>query len=377
MFGFRLVGIGVLTLGAALLRDKPDAARIDDGMTVGAAAIESAGPLALGPNGTLFVGDSKGAAVFALTMGRGIVPTSSEFTQVDALDAKLASLLGTTSNEIRIRDMVADTSARAIYLSIMRGRGPDAVPAIVRVSSGGAVEAIRLDSIRFSKLALERAPDVDQGFSHPAWRTAKRRTFSVTDLGFADGELFISGVTNEEFASSFRRATYPFNGHSRITQVSMYHTSHGMYETESPIETFLPLTLGGERIILAGYACTPVAKFPLGGLTEGAKVRGTTVLELGDGNRPDDMVAVQQGGTQYVLIVNNRRGLARMKTSDLTRARSLTKQIAETGGVPYQTLSLKGVRAIEPWSNDTFVVLQMTADSTLALRPMASRTFLQ
>jgi hypothetical protein len=36
------------------------------GLTVGKAEVKSAGPLAFGPDGILFVGDSLGAAIFAI-----------------------------------------------------------------------------------------------------------------------------------------------------------------------------------------------------------------------------------------------------------------------------------------------------------------------
>jgi hypothetical protein len=360
------------SLVASSSRDRSPTA----GMVTGAPDIQSAGPLALGPGGVLFVGDSKGASVFALSLPRVAHPAGSATLDVPRLDAKIAAILGTTPNEIRVRDMVVDTVGRTVYLSVARGRGPDAKPALVRVTANGAVEAVRLDSVTFSKLELEAAPSADQGFSHSAWRNAKRRNFSVTDVGFVNGELYVTGVTNEEFASSLRRAPFPFNGRSPFTHVSMYHTSHGMFETEAPIETFIPMTLGGEQFLIAGYACTPIAKFPMNGLVKDAKLRGTTVMELGSGNRPDDMMTLRRDGEDYLLIVNSSRGLTRVRGSDLVRARSLTRPIEETGGAPFKTLDLKGIRAIEPYAGSSLVVLQRNADSTVSLRTMDASVFL-
>ncbi|HUQ82913.1 MAG TPA: hypothetical protein VM076_17305 [Gemmatimonadaceae bacterium] len=362
-------------IGGSFVTSSPGDHAPTDGMTTGAPDIQSAGPLALGPGGVLFVGDSKGASVFALSLPRATAPSASATLAVPELDAKIAAILGTTPNEIRVRDMVVDTVARTVYLSVARGRGPDAQPALMRVTANGAVEAVRLDSVTFSKLELEAAPGVDQGFAHSAWRNAKRRNFSVTDVGFVNGELYVTGVTNEEFASSLHRAPFPFNGRSPFTRVSMYHTSHGMFETEAPIETFIPMTLGGEQFLIAGYACTPIAKFPISGLAKDAKLRGTTVMELGSGNRPDDMMTLRRDGEDYLLIVNSSRGLTRVRGSELVRARSLTSPVEETAGAPFKTLDLKGIRAIEPYAGSSLVVLQKNADSTLALRTMDASVF--
>jgi hypothetical protein len=57
----------------------------------------------------------------------------------------------------------------------------------------------------------------------------------------------------------------------------------------SPVYTFLPYTLNSQPHLIAGYLCTPLVKFPIASLEPGDKVRGTTIAELGAGNRPLDM----------------------------------------------------------------------------------------
>jgi hypothetical protein len=53
--------------------------------------------------------------------------------------------------------------------------------------------------------------------------------------------------------------------------------------------------------MVGSFACTPIAKFPLGNLKSGAKVKGTSVLELGSGNRPLDMFTYKSGGKQWLV----------------------------------------------------------------------------
>jgi hypothetical protein len=344
-------------------------------MTTGEAKLQSAGALALGPGGVIFVGDSRGASVYALALGDAPAARDAAPVDVANVDTKIAALLGTTRSEITLNDMVANPAAGVVYLSVTRGRGPDARPAIVRVRPGGVVQQVRLDSVTFSKLDIEGAPAVDQGFVHPAWRNSKRRDYTVTALQFTDGELYVSGVTNEEFASSLRRVAFPFNGTSSLTKVSMYHTSHGMYETEAPIATFLPVTIGTERMILAGYLCTPLAMFPMSGLTSKGSLRGSTVIELGSGNGPRDIVTFERGGDAYVTVATGRGWMARVKASALAHAPNLTSPIEKSGGVPFVTPALKGVREIEAMGKSSFVILQMGADSTFSLRTVDSSVF--
>src|SRR5690242_15056985 len=102
------------------------------GMTTGKAALQSASALALGPDGVIFVGDTRGAAVYALALGETTVSSPSASIDVPDVDAKIAALLGTTPREIVINDMVANPKARTVYLAVTRGRGPDAQPALIR-----------------------------------------------------------------------------------------------------------------------------------------------------------------------------------------------------------------------------------------------------
>ena len=359
---------GVAALGFTRVSDSVTA-----GMTTGAAGMQSIGPLALGPGGVLFAGDSKGAAVYALALGdNGAAAAPAQLTDVGT---KVAALLGTTRRDIAINDMVANPTSGVVYFSVTRGKGPDAQPAIVRVMPNGVLQQIRLDSVTFSKLDLERAPSPEQRFVHSAWSGSKRRDYSVTALNFSDGELYVSGVTNEEFASSLRRVAFPFNGKTSVTKVSMYHTSHGMYETEAPIASFLPVTLGGEKMILAGYLCTPLATFPMKGLTAGGSLRGSTVIELGSGNGPRDIATFERGSEQFVVVATGRGWMARVNAKQLAGAPALSTPVDARAGVPFVMPALKGVREIEPLAKNAFLILQLAADSTLSMRTVDNSVF--
>ena len=63
------------------------------------------------------------------------------------------------------------------------------------------------------------------------------RSMTIVDLKFHAGELFVAGVSNQEFSSTLRRIPYPFTGNASETQVEIYHVAHGVYETRAPIRT--------------------------------------------------------------------------------------------------------------------------------------------
>jgi hypothetical protein len=223
-----------------------------------------------------------------------------------------------------------------------------------------------LSDVRFSRYEVEAAPEVGQPFRHPAWGSTRRRAFTVTDMGYREGELFITGVTNEEFASSFRRVPFPFRANAAITKVGVYHTEHGEYETEAPIQAFLPVTLNGEETIVVGYSCTPIATFPLEAARAGATVRGSTVIELGAGTSPRDMLTFERDGAEHLLIVTG-RGVYRAELGDLAGAPSLTTPVNGQSGVS-ASLSLGTVREIERISDTSYVVLQQEPGNALSLR---------
>ena len=63
------------------------------------------------------------------------------------------------------------------------------------------------------------------------------RSMTIVDLKFHNGEVFVAGVSNQEFASTLRRIPYPFTGAASETQLEIYHLAHSKCETRAPIRT--------------------------------------------------------------------------------------------------------------------------------------------
>ncbi len=85
--------------------------------------IVSMGSLEFSPNGILFIGDSKGGAVYAFDLNESSVNVDDKNVRIADLEGKIAALLGTTKEEILIHDMAVNPVSHNIFLSVSRGRG--------------------------------------------------------------------------------------------------------------------------------------------------------------------------------------------------------------------------------------------------------------
>src|SRR6516164_3306779 len=133
------------------------AAPVTTGMTVGKVDIKSAGPLAFGPDGVLFIGDSLGAKVVALDTGdiKAGGPASVNMT---AIDSKIAAALCTAADQISIRDIATNPVSKNVYISVNRGRGADAKPVLVKLDTAGKLSEVDLDNVKYSAASLPNPP---------------------------------------------------------------------------------------------------------------------------------------------------------------------------------------------------------------------------
>ena len=330
-------------------------------------ALASIGPLAFGPDGTLFAADNQGAAIFALDLGAQANGGAPGAKGLDAVDGKLAALLGTGVRDISITDLTVHPSTRNAYLSVMRGQGAGAAPALFRIDGTGATSMVSLQAIRFQKVGVPNAPVANE--------TARRnpRTEVITDMAFADSRLWVAGLSNEEFASKLRAIPYPFASIDRGTSVEIYHGNHRQLETRSPVNAFVPYMVNNQPHLIAGYTCTPLVKFPISDLKPGDKVRGTTIAEMGAGNRVLDMIVYRKGGQEFLLTANNSRGVMKIPTKDFASATPITTPVeTETGGIPYEKIaSMQGIEQLDKLDENNSIVVARTAAGVLNLQVVA------
>ncbi|MEM9422960.1 MAG: hypothetical protein AAF986_10760, partial [Pseudomonadota bacterium] len=277
------------------------------------ANLKSAGALAFDNGNVLFIGDAKAGMVHAFDMTDtfndqsgyqlGRAQTFEGRTIFNNLDQEIAAILGVKAEEIAINDMVVHKPSKQIFLSVHRGLGPDAEAAIISVNNG-AVELVDLKNASHSSMSVGPVPTTETlEFGQPL------NTLAITDIDYYNGEIFVAGVSNEEFSSKLRRIAYPFTDEISTSSIEIWHAVHAQYETRAPIITQTIAELNGEPTLVAIYACTPIVRIPLAELTDGAEVKGTMIGEMGFGNTPLDIVPYVNAwdGSSNVVVTNTNR----------------------------------------------------------------------
>lgn len=336
-----------------LLAATAHAADLKEGLQQGSVELESIGPLAFGPEGLLFIGDPKAAVIFAVDTGDASGDAAKASVNVASLDAKLAHLLGTSPQEVMINDLAVNPASGQVYLSVSRGRGPDAAPVLLRVDNSGKISEVPLNDVRYSKAELPNAVDREsQGRN-------KERTLSITDLSFTDGRVFVAGLSNEDFDSKLRSIPFPFKEADKGTSVGIFHGAHGKFETNAPVRTFVPYDIGNDPHLLAAYTCTPLVKIPVSDLKAGAEVKGTTIAELGNRNRPLDMIVYEKDGKDYLLLANSSRGVMKIPTAEFASLEPISEPVKnEKAGAQYETIAeLQGVEQLDKLNEKSAVIV--------------------
>ena len=314
----------------------------------------SGGPLTFGPDDVLFIADNAGAQVVALELGDLVSGGTPGTKDVPGIDQKIAALLGTDAREIQINDLAISPTSMNAFISVSRGRGANAMPVLLRVDGSGEIEVISLGAVTYTAASLPNAPDADPGSRRGP------RSSSITDMAYVDGRLFIAGLSNEEFSSKLRSVPYPFSAVSEGTSVEIWHAAHGQFETQSPVYTFVPYEIGGEQNLIAGYLCTPLVKFPVDNLQPGAKVMGTTIAELGNRNRPLDMIVYQKDGKDYLLMSNTSRGVMKIPTENFGGQAGLIEPVpgGNKAGIDYETIAqMTGVEQLDLLDDQHVIVI--------------------
>jgi hypothetical protein len=284
---------------------------------------------------------------------------------VDDLRGKVAAMLGSEPQDVQINDLAVNPQSGNVYLSVARGSGPDAAALILRVNQEGEIAELPLNDVPTAKATLPNAPESAEG------RRGNPRMMTVTDMAYVDGRVFIAGLSNEEFASKLRTVAYPFENVNDGASVEIYHGAHGQVETRSPIMTFAPYQIGSESHVLAAYTCTPLVKFRVSDLKPGEKVRGDTVAELGNRNRPLDMFVYEKGGKSYILMANSSRGVMKITAENVGQADTISEPVegGGTAGLSYETIeALSGVLQLDRLNDTSAVALVQAEDGKENLR---------
>lgn len=327
----------------------------------GAVELKSAGPLAFGPDGILLVGDAKAATVFALDTGEAAGAPSKAQHNLENVQDKIAAVLGAKAT---VNDLAVNPQTGSVYLSVSQGEKP---AAIVRIDPQGKLSQLSLKKIAHSKSVLPNPPE--DKVTGEGRRRGNRRGESITDVAYVDGKVLVSGLSSGEAASTVRELAFPFAKADEGTSLEIFHGAHGRFEDYAPVRTFVPFNVDGEPSVLAGFTCTPLVRIPLSALTPGKKVRGTTVAELGNRNRPLDMITYEKDGKQFLLIANSARGVMKVSTENIGKQEGIEKKVSGTAGQQYETIdSLKNVVQLDRLNEKNAVVMVQAEGGALSLQ---------
>ncbi len=335
---------------------------LTENFITGNPGISSINALSFGPEGILFIGDSKNAAIYALDTKDNSESTSSERLVVREVDNKIAASLGTTSDKIRVTDMAVNPKSRLVYFSV---NVADGTPVILKLN-GDTFENVNLTEVSYSKIDIENAVSVDKKDR----RGRSQRALAISDLKYHDGKVMVSGLSNKEFSSTFRSINFPFDDTQDHASLEIYHAAHGKYETYAPIRTFNVVNIDNKDYLMASYTCTPLVLFPMDELKGGTHVKGRTVAELGAGNSPLDMITFNRDGKPYFLMANTNRPVMRIDYDAIKSFKSeLTEPVKgyKAEGLSFTSLPMVNVLQLDNLDSNNVVYLQRTSGGELVL----------
>ncbi len=338
--------------------------------TTGNPGITSINSMTFGPEGILFIGDSKSAQIVAIDLSTHAKVKVSRVT-INKLDKLIADMLGTTTDQVQITDMAVNPENNNIYLSVHHSSG---TPVLLKVENE-TLKQVSLDNISHSKTSL--IDPVNKGVKDK-WDRELRK-WAVADIQYNAGKVLLSGLSNKEFASTFRSVDFPFTKTQNYGSLEIYHAAHGAYETHAPIKTFIATNVNGSPHIVAGYTCTPLVLFSMDKIKPKAHNKGRTVAELGSGNSPLDMIEMNIEGKRFLVIANTNRPLMKMEFNDLEAYQgALTTPVTKKGaaaGVAYVNLPRVNVQQLDNYGDKNFLMIQREATGNLALKTGSSWWF--
>lgn len=349
-----------------------DTSAAEWGLKKGTPELKSAGVLTFGPDGILFVGDAKSATIFAIQTQDTTGSPATVRLNIDNLGVQVAELLSGRPEEIRVNDLAVNPLTGNAFLAVVQKTDNDDSVAVVKIDDEGVLTRLSLAGVDFSQVVLPNSPEdklVQRGR-----RKRNSRLDSITDIVFNDGKLLVSGLVSGDSASNVREIAFPFAEVSSGTSVEIYHGAHGRLEDYAAIRTFVPFNLGGEPQLLAAYVCTPLVRFPLKELNAQESFRGTTIAELGNRNRPLDMIVYEKDGKEFLLLANDRRGVMKISTEDVAHNAGITERVGggDTAGQSYETIEeLQDVVQLDKLNDTHALVMVQSQGSSPSLLTIA------
>ncbi|HAB14486.1 MAG TPA: hypothetical protein DCE47_22610 [Planctomycetaceae bacterium] len=366
-----MLTIGVLAITGSAAPAKKGADRLLKNVQTKGLKFRQIGRMSFATDGVLLVADRGNGSVVAIDTGDTGSATPLK-KRIDNIDTLIAGALGTKAAGVQIVDMVVNRINGRIYLSVIRKQ--DGISALLTIDGSSKVAAVNLAKARHVRITLPG--------------DGKAKVSNVTGVKLAGSRVLAAGQSGREFASKIYSIPLPLeHGNSAaVYSTETFHVAHGRWETRAPIQSFIPIKEKGKTYIVGSFNCTPIAKFPVDGLESGAKIKGTSVVELGSGNRPVDMFIYKKGGKDWLVTNTDRfhhkrrpigpsqywgcrvdmKYLGAKEINEKAARRTVKKKKGPEGMEVLDVLF--GVKHIDQFANDKVVVLRDTKGK-LSLEP--------
>ena len=247
--------------------------------------IKSINTLSFAPEGVLLIGDGRGSQIVAVQTD-STPATPASFRTLAGIDAKLAARVGAPAKGIEIIDMAVSPITNVAFIAARKQ--DDKSQIIFTVSPAGKIGLFDVADVKYASVKL---------------RSGDATVSLVTDVAWADSQIVAAARSSEAFSSKIFSIQVPLakQSESKVFTAETYHVSHGRWETKAPMSVLIPIKENGQTFVVGAFSCTPVVKYRIDALRPGATVKGSSMIELGSGNRPVDMFVYEKGGKPFVL----------------------------------------------------------------------------
>jgi hypothetical protein len=258
--------------------------------TTGNPNVKSVDAISFGPQGLLLIGDSKGRQLVAVDTG-DTKPLNWTKTEVAGIKDQLAGRIGTTAKGIEINKLAVNPASHTAYFAI---RGLDTkMDMILTLDGSGKISDFPLDNVKYVAVPLPQ----------------EGKTAKITDIAWAGDRVLVAAQAGETFSSRILSVIAPLGADKTGVTFSTktFHVGHNKWETQAPLRVVIPYEEDGKKHVVGSFTCTPIVKYPLDDVKPNAEIKGTSVIELGTGNTPQDMFTYEKNGKTYILM-NQFRG---------------------------------------------------------------------
>ena len=274
--------LGALTLA---LNGNVLAGKVIEKASTGSPELKSINVINFAPEGVLLIGDGRGGQIVAVETGDTKWQTG-EFKTLVNIDHQLAARIGAPPKGIEIIDMAVNPASGVAYIATRKQDDKSSI--VFTVTPAGKIGLLNLDQARYVRIKLT---------------TDKASVSLITDVAWAGTQIVAAARSNETFSSKIFSISAPLSKETagQVFSAETYHVSHGRWETKAPMSALMPIKEKDATYIVGAFSCTPVVKYRIDSIKPGATVKGSSMIELGSGNRPLDMFAYEKDGKPFVL----------------------------------------------------------------------------